>query len=289
MATSNTAQANAMAAHVRPAITLAAALIAAVILLPLGQWLFGKMLEAPDFAATSAAVQESLFTIMIFGALLAVAATGLTLEHAWRGVAGDRPARDGGIGFGIGLGGVLLAAAIASLALGVTRPPGTDLSLGMICAGTLLTLFQASVEEVYFRGWLQPVLARAWGDIAGLVVTAVAFAILHLLGGDRSLTTLVNLLLGGLLFGLLALRSGGIVMPLAAHFAWNWGEAIGIGLAPNPGVGSFGALFDFDMTGSGIWGGSSEGLNASLPMAFVLAAMILPVMAWRRSNSALPS
>ncbi len=266
--------------HLRPALTLVAALAAAAVLVPAGQWLFGLMVAAPDFAATSAATQETVFTLMIFGALLAVAATGLTIEHGWGHLGGISPARNAGVGLGIGLGGLLICIVIAGLALGVHPRAGNSFAAGPIIGGTLLVLFQAGVEEVYFRGWLQPVLSRAWGNIAGLLVTAAAFAMLHLLGGDRSLTTLANLILGGLLFGLLAQRSGGIVMSVAAHFAWNWAEGIGLGLAPNPGVGSFGALFDLDMTGSGLWGGSSEGLNASLAMTFVLAALILPVAAW---------
>ena len=138
---------------------------------------------------------------------------------------------------------------------------------------------QSASEELFFRGWLQPVLARAWGPIAAIAITAVAFAALHVAGGARTPLTLLNLMLGGLLFGLLAWRSGGLAAPIAAHAGWNWSEAILFGLDPNPGAGGFGAVHDLDLLGPARWGGSPEGLNASIAMTFVLVALIVPLAA----------
>jgi len=266
--------------HRRAALTLAAALLAAVVLVPAVQWLFTRMLQQPGFVESGSGWQEAVFTLLLSGALLAVAVLGLWLQPGPHALAGRQPAVMLGSGAVLGLSGLGLSAVLAALALTVGHRPGTG-AIAALLGGSLLILVQASVEEVYFRGWLQPVLIRAWGNAAGIAVTALAFAALHLVGGERSLVTLLNLMLGGLLFGLLALRSGGIVLPAAAHFAWNWAEAIGLGLAPNPGVGSFGAIVDLDLSGSANWGGSAEGLNASLAMSFVLIALLLPVAAWR--------
>ena len=85
-------------------------------------------------------------------------------------------------------------------------------------------------------------------------------------------------MLGGLWFGLLAVRSGGILAPMAAHFAWNASESIGFGLDPNPGVDDLGALANYDLVGLPIWGGSPEGLNASIAMTLVLAALVIPLL-----------
>ena len=269
------------AAQLRPALTLFAALVAAGAIVTGTQAGFAAMLGAPDFAATSAAWQETVFTLLLFGAMLAVAAVGLTLDHSWRRLGGSDPARMAAAGLGIGIAGVLLSTMLAAVAgpvgAGVTASPG----LLAIAGGTLLVLFQASVEELYFRGWLQPGLSRAWGDRVGLLVTAAAFSALHMFGGALSMLSIVNLMLGGLLFGLLAQRSGGIMLAVGAHFGWNWSEGIGLGLVPNPGVGSFGALYDVDLRGAASWGGSAEGLNASLAMTFVLVALLIPVAIWR--------
>ena len=147
----------------------------------------------------------------------------------------------------------------------------------MLLLGSLVTFGQAASEEVFFRGWLQPVLARAWGPAIAIAITAAAFAGLHIAGGARTPVTLVNLALGGIVFGLLAWRSGGIAASIAAHAGWNWSEGILFGLDPNPGTGSFGAIHDLDLAGAALWGGSPEGLNASIAMTLVLAALLLPL------------
>jgi membrane protease YdiL (CAAX protease family) len=143
-------------------------------------------------------------------------------------------------------------------------------------------------EEVYFRGWLQPVLAERWGAVAAVSLSALAFAALHILGGARSPITLVNLFFGGLLFGALAHYRQGLAGAVAAHFAWNWTEQMVLGLDPNPGLGSFGAFYNLELAGSPYWGGSEEGLNASLAMTITLAALLVPVLLLIRSRKPVP-
>ena len=272
-------------AQLRPVLTLVVALGAAAAIVSLGQSLFEVLATKAGLVTASPAVQEAVFNMLVFGALMAVAAVGLRLDHGWQGLLGKAPAPMAGIGLAVGIGGLLSAVGLAALASPVAAGVAHGAGVGAFIGGTLLILFQATIEEVYFRGWLQPVLSRAWGNLAGLLVTAAAFSVLHLIGGDRSLLTVVNLLLGGVLFGLLAQRSGGIVLAAAAHFGWNWAESMGLGLVPNPGGGSFGALHDIDIGGSVLWGGSAEGLNASLAMTFALVALVTPAMVWRRATA----
>ena len=139
-------------------------------------------------------------------------------------------------------------------------------------------MMQVFAEEILFRGWLLRALQERIGPTLGVLGSAIGFSIFHLVGGEVSATSLVNLLLGGLWFGLLAQRTGGIAASFGAHFGWNVAEDVGLGLVPNPGVGEFGALSDHDMTGSVLWGGSEEGLNASIAMTLVLAALIIPLL-----------
>ncbi len=118
------------------------------------------------------------------------------------------------------------------------------------------------------------ILACGIGTRAAVPVTAVSFAALHGVAGGIGTMALVNMLLGGLLFGLLAVRGGGIASAFGAHLTWNGVEQLGVGLDPNPGTGAFGALLDLDLSGAAAWGGSAAGLNASRAMAFALAAAV---------------
>jgi hypothetical protein len=150
---------------------------------------------------------------------------------------------------------------------------------GLIALGIALTGLQAGAEEVLFRGWLQPALIARIGVPGGVLAGAVVFAAFHAISATSDPISLANLVLGGLWFGLLALRSGGILAPLAAHFAYNVIEDCGLGLVPNPGVGPLGAWHDLDLVGSPLWGSGPEGLNASLGLTAALVAMILPLLA----------
>ena len=103
---------------------------------------------------------------------------------------------------------------------------------------------------------------------------------MHFFAAAKEPLAFVNLVLAGLWLGVLANRSGGLMLPIAAHFGWNGAEELLFGAAPNPGVGSFGALFDIDLIGNPLWGGSAEGLNASLSTVFVLAALLAACATW---------
>lgn len=197
---------------------------------------------------------------------------------------GDRPLFWAGSGILLGIAGLTITAAYAWLAGTIVPGPQANLDVGLLVAGLALILLQTSSEEVFFRGWVQKMLIGEWGNVAAVSVTALLFMAFHLLGGTRAPVTLLNLLLGGIWFGLLALRSGGLLAPIAAHFAWNAIEELGYGLIPNPGVGSYGAVANWDMAGSALWGGSDDGLNASIGLTIVLISLSLPLL-WRRPRS----
>jgi membrane protease YdiL (CAAX protease family) len=264
----------------RPWGALVAAIVIAGVIV-LGIQSLASRLPMPQDAG-QARLFDAGFTLALFGLL---GGCGLVLALRRGGVAaliGPRPLAMAGLGAAIGLGGLLAAFAYARIA-GVAVPVNAaSAGAGALLLGTVATIVQTAAEEVYFRGWLQRALGDVWGPVAALLVTAIVFAGLHLLGGARAPLSLVNLLLGGLLFGLLAQRSGGIAASIAAHLLWNWSEQLLLGLDPNPGTGSFGALFDHDLIGAPLWGGSPEGLNASLAVTLVMAALLLPLATWRR-------
>ncbi len=198
---------------------------------------------------------------------------------------GDHALRWLGIGLLLGAGGLALTAGYAALAGSLVSGTGGLIGAGLV-VGMLIIAFQVICEEVFFRGWMQTVLTRRVGWIAAVAVTAILFAGFHILGGARSPLTLLNLLIGGIWFGLLAWRSAGLIAPIAAHLGWNISEQLLFGLDPNPGVGDFGSVGDWDMIGNPMWGGSEEGLNASIAMTFVLVALIIPLV-WRKSPIAI--
>jgi len=185
-----------------------------------------------------------------------------------------------GLGLLLGVGGQSYAVFATWLSNHLADPinPAARGTVLMLLGGSALLLFQTASEEFFFRGWIQPALAKHFGSATGIAGAAIAFALLHVYGGTRDPMSILNLALGGGLFGLLAWQTGGLAAPIAAHFAWNWSEQILFGLDPNPGVATFGAITDHDIIGSALWGGSEEGLNSSLAISFVLIALIVPLV-----------
>lgn len=230
------------------------------------------LLRLPAFAHLGALKQTGLMTLILFGLMIGAALLWSLLAGSSVTPSGQAPLKAGGIGIGLGVGGVLMAALYAWLA-GSLQPAGHPApKVLLILAGTFLTFFQCSAEEIYFRGWIQAMLGKAWGPWVALGVTSFLFAALHVFAGVRAPISMLNVFLAGVLFGLLAIRTGGLVAPIAAHFAWDWSEGILMGLYPNPGAGVWNTIFNFDMAGSPLWGGSPEGLNGSLAEIFVLLA-----------------
>lgn len=186
----------------------------------------------------------------------------------------------------MGIGAVLALLAIAAAAGVVVDGAGAGVvPAAMILLGSLVIFVQVLGEEVLLRGLLQPLLTRAWGGTLGVVLTALTFTFIHVVGGWSDPVSLMNITLAGIWFGLLALRTSGLAAPTLAHFGYNWGEEVLVGVSPNPGIGDFGALFDYDLAGPGILGGSVDGFNASIVLSLVLLALILP-LSLRRGHAA---
>lgn len=260
-----------------PVAVLVAAIVTCTVVLWVGPRLVAAILSRLGTPGDSnAAMDETIASTILFGLLLAAGLLGARLSGLNGARLGPRPGLRLVQGATIGLAGLFVAAGLAAIA-GVVRPSAGSALLGPLLGGTAVIAFQVSSEEIFFRGWLQPVLTRAWGFF-GILVTAIAFAALHLVAAAGAALSLCNLFLGGLLFGLLANRYGGIASAIGAHFTWNWAEQLMLGLDPNPGLGSFGAVANLDLVGSRWWGGSAEGLNASIAMTFALAILLAPLV-----------
>ncbi len=235
-------------------------------------WLaLGVPLASRASEGMSDASGETVFTLMLFGPMLVVAIglasfTGTLSAWSLRGLGR-------GLGGGAALGLAGLALAIVYCAVAGTMTVGGSAVSAALPLGVASIGLQVIAEEAMFRGYLQPLLVRGIGATAGVAASAAGFALLHGVAAAADLVTIANMLLGGLLFGVLALR-GGIAAAVGAHLAWNGMEQLGLGLDPNPGTGAFGSLIDLDLVGAVRWGGSEAGLNASWAMTFALGATL---------------
>jgi membrane protease YdiL (CAAX protease family) len=266
------------AAPAKGSAASARAILAAVAALLLAAaWLWAGVMPVAASVerwATHAAAGEALFTLLIFGPILLLALLLGRIACVSVLSPGLEPLRSASIGAGVGLAALALATGYLTLA-GTVRF-GTPASTAWLLPGVLVIGFQVLAEEALFRGLVQPALMSRFGAPAAIMITAAVFAALHLMAAGAGGLALLNLFLGGLLFGALAWRGQGIAAASAAHAAWNAGEQLLFGLDPNPGTGAFGAWWNLDAVGAARWGGSAEGLNASWAMSLALLAVTLP-------------
>lgn len=233
----------------------------------------GGILPTSSPMAAAAVFYLIVFAPLIIGAILFGWLEGIA---PWS--VGQRPAIWLPVGFALGLGGFAAALGYSYLSGGVVQGAGAGVGGAVLIGAMLLTVFQTGSEELFFRGWLLKSFAAKTGIIGGVLLSSLLFSAFHILGGARGPVTLVNLLLGGVWFALLAYRSGGILAPLSAHAAWNTFEDTILGMVPNPGVGEFGSVVDLDLVGPSYWGGTVEGMNTSIGMTIVLVALIVPLI-----------
>ena len=224
------------------------------------------------------AVNRAALYMLLFASFFATALIGVFWER--------RPTRQGGwdwapaglVGFVTGFLCLAVSLVLTCMAgaarLDPATPPSTlSVVPGVVLAG-LLVLLQCWAEEALFRGWLQPILCDRWGAWRGLAVTTLLFGIAHSVRTPSPIAIL-NAMLAGLMFGLLALRTGGLAAPIAAHFGYNWAEQSVFGLTPNPGVDAMGSVYNFDLSGSPIFSGGADELNGSICVTLALGVVIL--------------
>ncbi|MBX9662972.1 type II CAAX endopeptidase family protein [Novosphingobium sp.] len=276
----------APASHPAAGLASLAAVIASTAVLLWGvPALFGILLSNPAIAEMPGALLETAFTLATFApmGLLALAAIRL-----WRLPVpiGRAPALFAGTGLAMGVVGFALSLALCAIAGTANEGPAAPQGMGLLLLEAALVLLQSGAEELTFRGFLQADLARRWGHTPAVIIAAVTFAMLHFVVAASEPMSFVTMLMGGLLFGFAYARSGSFLMAWMIHFGWNSAEELLFGLYPNPGSGTFGALINIDLRGTGLWGGGPEGLNASISSVVVLAALLVVTIIWPSAEPA---
>lgn len=137
-------------------------------------------------------------------------------------------------GFFIGL---LIAGLHLSLVLtfGHISLINTTLSFSSVALSFLLYLILAAREEITFRGYALRSLSYKIGPWKAQIILAIIFALEHMAGGFTWQQAFFGSGVGALVFGLAALRTKGIAMPIGLHAAWNFGQWC-FGLKNIPGI-----------------------------------------------------
>jgi uncharacterized protein len=171
----------------------------------------------------------------VVGAIGSVWALGLTLVFVhWDGVCLDDVGAKPDwlslarlvVGFFIGTGMVALWMSI-SMATGYVHWERAPENGAVLAAITLIAyLALASREELAFHGYPLRRLEQSFGIWGAQLIVAFVFALEHRVGGWPWTRALFGAGVGSLFFGMAAIATRGLAVPIGLHAAWNFGQSM---------------------------------------------------------------
>ncbi|MEJ7679563.1 MAG: type II CAAX endopeptidase family protein [Segetibacter sp.] len=128
------------------------------------------------------------------------------------------------IGFGIGLLMIMLQPAFVLLFGHYKIALTPSFPLYSILFHFTLYILAAIREELAFRGYPLFSLNYRFGLWAAQIIILIIFSLEHLAGGMTWFQAFLGAGTEALLFGLAALKTNGIALPIGLHAAWNFGQ-----------------------------------------------------------------
>lgn len=91
-----------------------------------------------------------------------------------------------------------------------------------VAVSLLLYLLIACREELVFRGYPLRKLSNSISPSAAVLIITVLFILEHVMAGVSWKMSIIGSGLGGLLYGIAAVKSKGLALPIGLHFSWNF-------------------------------------------------------------------
>lgn len=245
---------------------------------PIGKLIPGEMREALDAGINADAPVGVLiltYLIITIGSLMAIYTVRRRISRQSLRSAGfgtSKWLRELGEGWLLGML-LVLTGYVLMLLTGMAQSEGWYFLPATFLGWFLLFLIQPFFEELVFRGFLMSILIRYFDKRVALIVSAVAFALVHGTNDGFSLIGFLSIMVAGFLFGLLFLKSGQLWLPTAMHAAWNFTQGVICGF-PTSGIETY-ALTRTTTSGPDWLSGGVFGFEGS-----ILALLLLIAAVW---------
>ena len=137
-----------------------------------------------------------------------------------------------------------------------------------LCGYLLLFLIAALVEELIFRGYMIPLIAKDFHFMGAILISSLAFAVVHMANAHFTWLSFANIFLGGYLLGLIFYKKQELYTPLGLHWIWNYFQGNILGF----GVSGFQveSVLTINQTGSDWLTGGDFGLEGSVVTVILL-------------------
>ena len=138
-------------------------------------------------------------------------------------------------------------------------------------------LLQGGTEEVATRGWLLTRIAARTNLPLAIGISSSLFGILHLGNAGVTFISLLNIVLDGVLAGLLLIYTDSIWLVVAQHGTWNYVQGNLLGFQVS-GTGADASIFSFTMGSGPDWlTGGEFGAEGSIITTLVLLVSVVIV------------
>ena len=138
-------------------------------------------------------------------------------------------------------------------------------------------LLQGGTEEVATRGWLLTRIAARTNLPLAIGISSSLFGILHLGNSGVTFISLLNIVLDGVLAGLLLIYTDSIWLVVAQHGTWNYVQGNLLGFQVS-GTGADASIFSFTMGSGPDWlTGGAFGAEGSIITTLVLLLSVVIV------------
>ncbi len=133
--------------------------------------------------------------------------------------------------FDIGMGAALNAG-ITFILLGFTlifnafKTEPSVFDNGYFWTITLLLFVEAAFEELLFRGIMFQALLERFGIFSAIIASSIVFALGHIVNPNVSIFAIINIILAGVMFAAMYIKTYSLWLPISFHFFWNWSQAV---------------------------------------------------------------
>ena len=140
----------------------------------------------------------------------------------------------------VGVGGVALAVVFSLISAAIHTPKiptpfdkliGSPWSMALFAV--MAVIVAPLFEELFFRGFIQPVFSRTFGTIAGILITAALFGSLHLFEYAYAWQYALFISLAGAVFGWLRARTNSIIPCTVMHGCFNALSVVALAFGKN--------------------------------------------------------
>lgn len=156
------------------------------------------------------------------------------------------------------------------------------LNISIILIGWLI---QGATEEIVTRGWLMNVLGARYNITVGLILSSVFFALIHSENPGINYVAMLNIVLVGILLGLIVINTGSLWVACGIHSAWNFAQGNIFGLQVSGNDVGVGSIVDLNLVGNEFITGGQFGPEAGMVCSFVILVLIVIVLFLSKRDS----